>query len=49
LKHVGNGQSAGRILFLFLRRTLLLATLSLTAAWLSNAAEASLSSANGKK
>jgi heme a synthase len=39
LKHVGNDQSAGRILFLCLHfgnTLLLLATLSLTAAWLSN-------------
>jgi heme a synthase len=39
LKHVGNDQSAGRILFLSLHfgnTLLLLATLSLTAAWLSN-------------
>ena len=39
LKHVGNDQSAGRILFLTLHfgnTLLLLATLSLTAAWLSN-------------
>jgi cytochrome c oxidase assembly protein subunit 15 len=41
LKHVGNDQSAGRILFLCLHfgnTLLLLATLSLTAAWLSNGA-----------
>ncbi len=39
LKHVGNDQSAGRILFLCLHfgnTLLLLATLSFTAAWLSN-------------
>src|SRR5882762_1249462 len=39
LKHVGNDQSAGRILFLCLHfgnTLLLLATLSLTANWLSN-------------
>jgi cytochrome c oxidase assembly protein subunit 15 len=39
LKHVGNDQSAGRILFLCLHfgnTLLLLATLTLTAAWLSN-------------
>jgi cytochrome c oxidase assembly protein subunit 15 len=39
LKHVGNDHSAGRILFLCLHfgnTLLLLATLSLTAAWLSN-------------
>jgi heme a synthase len=39
LKHVGNDQSAGRILFLCLHfgnTLLLVATLSLTAAWLSN-------------
>src|SRR5229473_2556802 len=39
LKHVGNDQSVGRILFLCLHfgnTLLLLATLSLTAAWLSN-------------
>src|SRR5258705_3944099 len=39
LKHVGNDQSAGRILFLCLHfgnTLLLLATLSLTATWLSN-------------
>src|SRR6266851_4454971 len=39
LKHVGNDQSAGRIVFLCLHfgnTLLLLATLSLTAAWLSN-------------
>jgi cytochrome c oxidase assembly protein subunit 15 len=39
LKHVGNDQSAGRILFLCLHfgnTLLLLGTLSLTAAWLSN-------------
>jgi len=39
LKHVGNDKSAGRILFLCLHSGntfLLLATLSLTAAWLSN-------------
>src|SRR5712672_1757920 len=39
LKHVGNDQSAGRILFLCLHfgnTLLLLATLSLTAVWLSN-------------
>jgi cytochrome c oxidase assembly protein subunit 15 len=39
LKHVGNDQSAGRVLFLGLHlgnTLLLLATLSLTAAWLSN-------------
>jgi cytochrome c oxidase assembly protein subunit 15 len=39
LKHVGNDQSAGRILFLCLHfgnTLLLLATLSLTASWLSN-------------
>ena len=39
LKHVGNDQSVGRILFLVLHfgnTLLLLATLSLTAAWLSN-------------
>jgi heme a synthase len=39
LKHVGSDQSAGRILFLCLHfgnTLLLLATLSLTAAWLSN-------------
>src|SRR4051812_47077664 len=39
LKHVGNDQSAGRILFLSLHfgnTLLLLAMLSLTAAWLSN-------------
>jgi len=39
LKHVGNDQSAGRILFLCLHfgnTLLLLSTLSLTAAWLSN-------------
>src|ERR1700739_4838914 len=39
LKHVANDQSAGRILFLCLHfgnTLLLLATLSLTAAWLSN-------------
>jgi cytochrome c oxidase assembly protein subunit 15 len=39
LKHVGNDQSAGRILFLTLHfgnTLLLLATLSLTAVWLSN-------------
>jgi heme a synthase len=39
LKHVGNDQSAGRILFLCLHfgnTFLLLATLSLTAVWLSN-------------
>jgi cytochrome c oxidase assembly protein subunit 15 len=39
LKHVGNDQSAGRILFLCLHfgnTLLLLAALSLTAAWLSN-------------
>jgi cytochrome c oxidase assembly protein subunit 15 len=39
LKHVGNDRSAGRILFLCLHfgnTLLLLATLSLTAAWLSN-------------
>jgi len=39
LRHVGNDQSAGRILFLCLHfgnTLLLLATLSLTAAWLSN-------------
>jgi heme a synthase len=39
LKHVGNDQSAGRLLFLCLHfgnTLLLLATLSLTAAWLSN-------------
>ena len=42
LKHVGNDQSAGRILFLSLHfgnTLLLLATLSLTAAWLSNASK----------
>jgi cytochrome c oxidase assembly protein subunit 15 len=42
LKHVGNDQSAGRILFLCLHfgnTLLLLATLSLTAAWLSNASK----------
>lgn len=39
LKHVGNDESAGRVLFLCLHfgnTLLLLATLSLTAAWLSN-------------
>jgi heme a synthase len=39
LKHVGNDQSVGRVLFLCLHfgnTLLLLATLSLTAAWLSN-------------
>jgi cytochrome c oxidase assembly protein subunit 15 len=39
LKHVGNDQSAGRVLFLCLHfgnTLLLLATLSLTAVWLSN-------------
>jgi len=39
LKHVGNDQSAGRVLFLCLHfgnTLLLLATLSLSAAWLSN-------------
>lgn len=39
LKHVGNDQSAGRILFLCLHfgnTLVLLATLSLTAAWMSN-------------